>query len=366
MTLFAIFAVMTGIAVLIALAPLRRVPGKAASDNIGDEDVYRRQLDAIERDEASGVVSAAEAEAARAEIARRVVAARKLSATPQRESAATGWTAVVLALAVPAVALPVYLAIGEPRMPGQPAAEVQARQAGGQSDVAELVAKVESHLAEDPEDGQGWRVVAPVYLRMGRYDAAVDAYRNAIRILGEEPQLLADLGEAISASAGGVVTEDARRVLQRALELRPNAVKPQFLLAIAAEQDGDWQAAADAWRGLLQAAPAEAPWRSDVEARLASASQQLGGKGPTEEQVAAAQDMTADQQSAMIEGMVSRLAERLAENGDDLDGWLQLARAYVVLGRVDDARSAIESAEKNFPAEAERIAEASRRLGIGS
>ncbi|ESR22813.1 c-type cytochrome biogenesis protein CcmI [Lutibaculum baratangense] len=367
MTQFAIFAVMTGLAVLIALAPLSRSRApRPTGAEASDHALYRDQFEAIGREEAAGFVSAEEAESARGEIARRILAARQVRADAAGGGGAARWTGLALVLAIPAIALPLYLAWGQPGMPGHSAAEQRARQAAAETDVAQLVARVEDHLAEDPQDAQGWRVLAPVYLRMGRYDAAVDAYRNALRLSdGDDAALLADLGEAIAAAASGVVTEEAREVLQRAAGSDPSAVKPRFLLAVAAEQDGDWRAASDGWRALLADAPADAPWRSEIEARLAAAQASLEG-GPSEEDVAAARDMSPEQRSAMIEGMVTRLAERLASDGADLDGWLQLARAYVVLGRTEEARAALASAQENFPEEAGRIEDASRRLGIGS
>lgn len=364
MTLFAIFALMTGVAVLFALAPLGSARSTRSRTASG-ETLYREQLEAIERDEAAGVSTHAEAEAARAEIARRVMADRPAPAAAGGTRSASGWAAVVLAFAVPAIALPVYLSMGQPNLPGGSTAD-RIRQLAQNSDVAELVAKVENHLAADPNDAEGWKVLAPVYMRMGRYDAAADAYRNTIRLSGPNAELQADLGEAIAASAGGVITAEARVALQEALKADPGAAKPRFLLAVAAEQDGDWAEATARWSTLLRTAPTDAPWRSEVQERLAAATAKAGGKGPTSQDVAAAEDMAPEDRTAMIEGMVGRLADRLAEDGDDLDGWLQLARAYVVLGRIDEARAAIDSAEKNFPEEAGRIAEASRRLGIGS
>ncbi len=376
MTLFAIFAAMTGLAVLIALAPLSRArSARKRGHAAADQEVYRRQLEAIDRDEASGVMSHAEADAGRGEIARRVMAAKAPEPEGKRSASVAGWAAVVLAVGVPLLALPVYLAIGQPQIPGQPAAEVRARQEAANSNIAELVAKVEAHLAKNPEDAQGWTVLAPVYMRMGRFDSAADAYRNAIRLSGPSATLQADLGEALAASADGVITADAREALQAALKIDPDAVKPAFLMAMAAEQDGDMQTALSRWQSLLAEAPADAPWRGEVETRLAAVRQQVEGGappmasaagGPSEEQVAAAQDMSAEDRSAMIQSMVARLADRLEKNGDDLEGWLKLARAYVVLGRMDDAKSALASAQKNFPSETDRIAEASRQLGIGS
>ena len=109
-----------------------------------------------------------------------------------------------------------------------------------------LVAKVEEHLAAHPEDGRGWDVIAPVYLRLGRADDAARAFQNAIRLLGSTAERQTGLGEAILSAEGGIVTADARTAFEAAQRLDPAAPGPRFFLALAAEQEGEAAAAADA------------------------------------------------------------------------------------------------------------------------
>ena len=59
------------------------------------------------------------------------------------------------------------------------------------------MAQVEAHLESKPDDGRGWEVVAPVYLRLGRFEDAVKARRNALRLNGASADREADLGEAL-------------------------------------------------------------------------------------------------------------------------------------------------------------------------
>ena len=77
-------------------------------------------------------------------------------------------------LVLPLGAAALYLSLGAPLIPGQPHAERRQVQPG-QSSVAELVARVESRLEENPNDGSGWEVIGPVYMRLGRFDDAVKA-----------------------------------------------------------------------------------------------------------------------------------------------------------------------------------------------
>ncbi len=375
MVLWLVFAGLTAVAVLAVLVPLSRPAAVADSAAEPDLSIYRDQLAEIDRDLARGIIEAPEAEAARAEVARRVIAAdsrhkaapRPAAASTSRLRAAT-WSVVV---AVPSVALALYLSFGNPHLPGQP---LQARMEApaDQQDVDVMIARVERHLADDPEDGRGWEVLAPVYMRIGRYGDAARAWRNVIRLNGATPERQANYGEAVVLASDGLITDEARDAFEAALAESPDAPQPRFYMAMAAEQDGDWQGAVERWQSLLADAPADAPWRGVAEQRLADARDSIGEAapaGPSAADVAAAAEMSEDDRDAFIASMVAGLAARLAEDGDDLDGWLQLARAHVVLGETDKAHEAITGALRHFEDDAaarQRIDAAARELGLDS
>src|SRR5690606_20390143 len=138
-------------------------------------------------------------------------------------------TFVAAAILVPALSLGLYLALGSPGLPSQPHATRVAVPAE-KATIDSLVAKVEERLRAHPEDGHGWDVIAPVYFRQGRFVESAQAYRHAIRILGESPWRLAGLGEAMVFASNGIVTEDARRIFERLSELEPAQPEPHFWL----------------------------------------------------------------------------------------------------------------------------------------
>jgi cytochrome c-type biogenesis protein CcmH len=349
-----LIALLTAAAVLAVLLPLGRAPRPADGDAHAVR-VYRDQLDELQRDKAQGRLSAEEAEAARAEIARRLIALDAEAPTPAAASggsAARRVVSVVALAGIPILSLSLYLALGAPQLPGAPLA-ARLQQPAAPNDIETLVAKVEAHLAEAPEDGRGWEVIAPVYLRLQRPADAAQAYRNAIRILGSTAERQARLGEAIWTAQGGIVTAEARAAFEAANALDPDAPEPRFFLALAAEQEGDTDVAKEKLTTLLADAPADAPWRATVEQALAG----LAGSaqpGPTEDQVAAAGGMAPEERTAMIEGMVSRLAVRLEAEPDDVEGWLRLIRSYVVLGKPDKAAAAARDALAGVSDSAER------------
>jgi cytochrome c-type biogenesis protein CcmH len=382
MILWFVFALMTVVAVLAVLWPLAR--GAAPEATGGELAVYQDQLAEIERDRAADRIADTDAEAARLEVSRRLLgAAEKASAQAHEPAASLVWrrraAGVVAGIGVPLGALALYLVLGSPDLPGEPL-QARMRLPPGHSSFATLVTQVEAHLARNPEDGRGWEVLAPVYMRLGRFEEAVTARRHALRLLGSTAARQADLGEALVAEADGVVTEEAKGSFQRALGLDPDDVKARFFIGLAAEQDGKRDEAAAIWRDLIAKAPAGASWVEFVRSSLARlegseseppvsttarapnphppvrpGAAAPGAPGPSEQDMAAAGEMTPQQRGDMIRSMVDRLAERLKHDGSDIEGWLRLVRAYTVLGDRDKARSAASDARRALVSEPDKL-----------
>jgi cytochrome c-type biogenesis protein CcmH len=354
MMLWFVFALMTVAAIFAVLWPLSR--GDAPSNGGGSEAVvYRDQLAEIDRDVSAGLISISEAEAARVEISRRLLAA----AADQRDVptgsniALRRAAAIVVLVGLPAVAVALYYPLGSPDL-GDFRLAQRSRAPDTTQPLDNLVAQVEEHLEKNPSDGRGWSVLAPVLVRLGRFDDASRAFRNSITYNGESAERRADLGEALVAAGGGVVTAEAKAEFERALALNADEVKASYFLGLAAEQDGHAAEAASIWRAMLAKAPANAPWRSLVQAALVRVG---GSPAPqlSDNAVAAAKDMNETDRSAMIHGMVDRLANRLKQNGDDVEGWLRLVRAYMVMGDADKAKSAGTDARQAVAKDPERL-----------
>ena len=357
MSLWFVFALMTAVAIFAVLLPLgaRNTTGTGGDEAL----VYRDQLAEIDRDVASGLIGGAEAAAARVEIGRRLLAAADRARGPDARADAGSSpklrraASVVGLVGLPLLALAVYLPLGSPRLPDFPLAE-RARAPDAAQPLENLVAQVEQHLEKNPADGRGWKVLAPVLLRIGRYDDAVRAYRNFITHGGDSAAARADLGEAIAAAAGGVVTAEAKGEFERALALDAADAKASYFLGVAAEQDGRKEEAAAIWRAMLEKAPSDAPWRPLLQEALTRVGAPTA-PALSEQTMADAKDMSATDRDAMIRGMVERLAGRLKQNGDDVEGWLRLVRAYLVLGDRDKARGAQSDAREAVGSNAERL-----------
>lgn len=353
MSLWFVLALMTAAAVFAVLWPLGRDSRGAPGGR--ETVVYKDQLAEIDRDLAAGQIAVAEADAARVEIGRRLLAAADAEAdAPTAIRPALRRAVAVVALAgLPVVAAAVYLPLGSPRLGDFPLAARTLVPTASQP-LENLVAQVEAHLEKNPTDGRGWTVLAPVLGKLGRFDDAVRAYRNVITYSGENAARHADLGEALAVAASGVVTAEAKAEFERAVALDADEVKGRYFLGLAAEQDGRAADAAAIWRKMLDGAPADAPWRPLLQTSLA----RVGGvSAPAlpESVIDGAKDMNQADRNAMIQGMVERLASRLKQDGNDVDGWLQLVRAYIVLGERDKARDAQTSARQAIGSDAERL-----------
>jgi len=364
MTVWFALALMTAAAIFAVLWPLARRGQPLRSGS--DVAVYRDQLDEIDRDRAAGRIEDSEATAAQVEVSRRLIAAADAQAAAAPAASAT-WrrrgVAIAALVLLPLGAVALYLALGSPLLPDQPL-KTRLAAANPNQSIERLIAQVETHLEGNPDDGRGWEVIAPVYLRLGRFGDAVKARRNVLRLSGETAERRAALGETLVYAANGIVTAEAKAAFERAVALDAGDVKARYFLGLAAEQDGSRAQAAMIWREMLKGAADDAPWAEFVRRALARAE---GKAGPSDDDVAAASDLSPEQRAVMIRGMVERLAERLHRDGSDVEGWLRLVRSYVVLGEPDKARAAAADARRalaSAPDKLRRIDELVKGLGL--
>ncbi len=409
MLLWLVFALLSAGVLAVLLRPLMSAARDSASTDRGTAAVYRDQLAELQSELQRGLIGAEEAEAARREIARRLLASvpaepgpNPSPIAPGSDSASLGKPvppfarrlATVLGVVLPVAAIGIYWATGAPRLPGQPVA-ARRELPKLSPEVAKLVTAVEARLKQNPEDGRGWDVIAPVYLRLTRYTAAADAYARAARLLGDSPARLAGLAEATMLANEGRITEPTRTTLEKLLRLEPGNVQARFWLAFGKEQDGRLAEAASDYEQLLAIAPPDVSWRDTLAERheavrlalaeiaaapstslpkLPSLPQPISPTaattpGPTAADIAAAELLSTAERQAMIDGMVSGLAARLEKDGRDLAGWQRLIRALNTLGRRDDAIAALGRARKSFdgqPLQLAELAQLARSLGLGS
>jgi cytochrome c-type biogenesis protein CcmH len=369
--IYLVFALLTGAAVMAVLAPLAS-RGARRDAVASDVDFFKEQIAEIERENADGRLDAADAETAKTEAARRLLRAQASQSAVAPPSRKYALAAAIGAIALmPLLALGLYSRLGHVDMPDMPIT-ARLNTPPERLDLAGAVARIEAHLREHPDDGRGLEVVAPYYLREGRFEDAVHALSEALRLLGPTAQRYAALGEARSAAAQGSVTQAARADFEAALKLDPALPMARFYLGLAAAQNGAADEARELWSKLVADSPVDAPWVPVVKAQLerldGGAPKQAQESGPSSAEGKAVAALPSDERAKMIRTMVERLANRLEKQGDDVEGWLRLIRAYSVLEEADRARAALESGRKALaakPDEAKRLDALARELNIG-
>ncbi len=336
---------------LVSFALLRTLSRAGPEPAItgGDAAFYHSQIAEIERQAKAGMLGAPEAEAARAEAARRLIAAHSAQRAPA--AAAPGrrnGAALAVLVALPALSLPAYLRYGSPALPAQPLAQRQ-QQSPETLDIANAIARIEAHLAKNPENGQGHAVVAPVYMKTGRFADAARAFEAALRLAGETAARQADLGEAVMFREQGVVTQAAKAAFARALALDARQQKARYYLGLAASQDANAAEALSYWKPLLDEA-SEPALRERLTAEITRLESLPAGG-------AAIAALPEADRNAAIRGMVERLEQRLAAEGGQADEWLRLVRALGVLGQRGRAEAALQRAGAALKEDAAALAQ---------
>ncbi|MCI5046947.1 MAG: c-type cytochrome biogenesis protein CcmI [Aquisalinus sp.] len=379
MLLFLVCALLTFAAVALLVIPYLRSQEEQAETSEYNLTVYRDQLAELDRDVSRGVIAPEEREAARLEIERRMLLEAR--AANEQKTAKQGSSPILLfsfAGLMPVLAGIVYFANGSPDQPASPFAErtdlasAPSAADGMHAGMNDMIGSLRQRLADNPEDAEGWALLARSLINLNRYDEAIEAYREANRVVGgRDRQLAAEYAETLVVGNGGMVSQEAKSIFEVFLSENPDDPQAVYYLALAKAQEGNIPAAVADWERLISISPPDAPWLPVVRQQVAAAS---GGelssvispqqsslpdpapveeppvrRGPTAADIQAAQQMTADQQSQMIEGMVAGLAARLEENPDDLAGWRMLARSYTTLGQTEEARRAYQEVLRLAP-----------------
>jgi len=362
--LWIIFASLALVATLFLLLPLRSFGSTVSGRTEGSVSILADQLREVDADAERGLISQDEARAARIEIKRRILSQERQDQRPEPARQRRSGSVVVLAtaLTVPVAAAALYLQLGSPDMPSLAFAE-RAAERNQQIEITELTERLLTRLQSDPNGGptEGWMLLGQTYMRMGRYSDAVSAMENVTERPDAGSAVLSQYAEAMIAADDGIVTPAARNAIAKARKMDPSNPAATYYEAVALDQAGDSAEAHDLLIARLEAANGPAPWMEAFVAQANRIAETLGRDpvslatfapmagsdtpGPTAGDVAAAAGMSEQDRAAFIRSMVERLAERLQDEPENLDGWMRLGNAYRVLGEPDKAREAYEAAE---------------------
>jgi cytochrome c-type biogenesis protein CcmH len=394
-----VLTLMTVLAAVGLAIPLVRRRDAARMARADAATVLKAQLGELETQAAAGALDAAETDALKTDLKRRLLAEGRRAdgeARPLPER-----TLLVVALGVVALmtlaGTGLYLKMGRPDVPSAPALKggEGAAGAGGMpsnhpaGDVSAMIGQLEAQMQREPGNPEGWRMLGWSYLQTGRNAEAAAAYGKAAALEPGNADYLSAQGEATVLAAEGAVTPAAQDIFRRTLAADPADARARYYLAVAKDQAGDRTGAMNDWIALLKSAPPDAPWAGEVRAFVEKVAAERGvdlsgrlppapaiaqgpdmpsaPRGPSQQQMADAQNMSPEARQAMIEGMVGGLAERLKQNPRDRAGWERLLRARMVLGQASQAAADYRAARQAFagsPADQQALRDTAAQLGV--
>lgn len=314
---FGIAAVLIAVALAWVLIPLLRQPGggMGVAREASNLAILKHQLAELEADRSGGTLSEEQYQQARTELERRV-----LDEAPRpRQPGSTAprgvrWTAVALGVALPSAAVVLYLSLGnlDALMP---------RTAGGEhtasrEQIEAMVARLAVRLEQQPDNAEGWNILARSYYVLRRFPEAAKAYAKLIQLVPDNAELLADYADALAMAQGQRIAGAPFEVVQQALKLDPNQWKALAMAGTEAFERKDYRGAIMYWERLERAAPADPGFAKSIAESIAQARELAGIKAPEGPVVAA----------ASVKGTVT-LSPSLAGKADPSDTIFIFARA---------------------------------------
>lgn len=271
MTLFLTLAAgMTLVAMLFVALPLlrRRETTHAPAHDSANVAIYQDQLAELQNDLDNGTLSQAQFDQTKHELERRLLQdVTPQAGTPARQ--APRWPGIAVALLIPLMAGVMYWKLGTPAALELPTDPTLARM----QQVEQMLPKLEQHLAEQPTDATGWKMLGRAYMALERYPDAVRALDKAAALTPDDAQLLADYADALAMAQGQTLKGKPTQLLAAALKLDPTNAKALYLSGFAAVESGDPKQAAMHWNKLLQLLPAGSEDAVAVRQRLADIGQ---------------------------------------------------------------------------------------------
>ncbi len=256
MTQFAIFStLLIGVVAAFILPPLwtaRRAPRAKADRKAANLAIFRDQLAELEREKADGTLADADFDQARSELQRRLLEEVEPTAGDAADAAAHAPSrklAIVILCLLPVAGLLGYGVLGNPK--ALDPAQTAAPQAMTADKINEMVAALAEKMKANPDDLQGWLMLARSYKTMGRYGEAVDAYSKAEKLIDADPNLLASYAETIAMANGKGLQGKPVELVNKALKLDPQHGHSLFLAGAAAMEAGDAKKGIAYWEALL-------------------------------------------------------------------------------------------------------------------
>lgn len=399
-----------GIVLVLAYALLSPARDTAKATAEFDMNVYRDQLKELKRDVARGVISDAEAKLSEVEISRRLLEAdkaRDAASTPRGAPSVASVAGIIgIAVVVLGGGAWMYSELGAPGyadLPLQERKDIAATAAENRPpletvladmpewsgpaenidpDYVRLVEQLRTAVARRPQDVQGLKLLAQHEAQLGNFRAAFRAQDRLIDAMDGNADATdyAELAELMVLATNGYVSPEAEEALRQSLERDPENGIARYYTGLMFAQGGRPDLAFRMWRVLYETSDPTAPWMELVAAELPGLAAAAGVNytlpdrgvgaglpGPSVEDMGNAADMTPDERQEMIQGMVSQLMERLANEGGTAPEWARLISSLGMLGDTDRAAAIWGKAQGRFgarPDDLDIIRQAAVQAGV--
>ena len=355
------------VAVLVLLIPYYK-KAVMTEQRKPDISVYTEQLKELENNFKLDLLSEVEAKRSRIEIERRILSAASNEEGVIIEEAPNSlFTISMLMFLLMSIAL--YSVLGTPSMPDYPRslaekARLEGDQAEDYKNKIKLRERLVTQLASKAPDIEGLVYLSRLEMSLGNFQSAAKALYQAQVIDPKSFDLQLMYGESLIVAAKEKVTPAALVVLNKAAKTQPTHPGPKYYFALADYQAGDIEVAYRNWLEISRGLEEQSPLKPLVDYWADKAAMELGlaqglpeTRAPsiTSEQVETIQNMDEGEQAELIYQMVLQLADKQTQNPDNIEGWLRLSRAYMVLGQKPDAITAMKSALTNAPKEQQEI-----------
>ena len=283
-------------ALIFTVPPLlrKRQPGKVDRNRL-NAAVVKEQLTELQADLDAGKLDQTAYAAARHDLERELLDELDKDDTPTEQNTHSGrWAIALFVPLIPLLAIALYQQLGARNLldkieTGQVQQASTGNGAAPPHNIEKVVAKLAQRLSEQPDNLEGWVLLARAYGSMQRFQESANAYKQARRLAGDQPDLLIDYADMLVSANGGSFSDEVGQLLQTALQQQPGNLKGLWLMGHWKYQRGDNSGAIEDWQQVArQLPPGNAEDAAAISQQIQMARARMGDTGDTAPAVAEA------------------------------------------------------------------------------
>ncbi|MDH5766624.1 MAG: c-type cytochrome biogenesis protein CcmI, partial [Gammaproteobacteria bacterium] len=252
------FFLITGLLVLLALAfvvPVLLKNNQLEAEHFDEQNIQiaRDRLEELRQDLENGRIGQQEFDQVKQELEDNLALDLSVSQTDS-VSVVTGSSkglAYTLLVAVPVVAAAIYSQVGEfGAITGEVVKVDNHMNQPPNMSMEEAVAGLKARLEMEPDNAEGWFMLARTYAVTEQYKEAAQAYEKTLELVGDNANLLLRYADMIIMSQGGQMSNQARDIILKAVELEPDNLQGLWMAGMVASTQGDYNKALSFWYRL--------------------------------------------------------------------------------------------------------------------